>query len=240
MTKRIFVFLVGVLLAQLSIAQKEVVIKKKDRKKDVKLQTNMGDIIIRLSDSTPLHRDNFIKLVKQGFYDSVLFHRVIKNFMIQSGDPDSKNAPAGQPLGNGGPGYTIPAEFRATLFHKKGVIAAARLSDDVNPMKESSGSQFYITQGKIFTDGGLDSVETYRLNGRKIPQDQREVYKTIGGTPHLDQSYTVFGEVVKGLDVVDKIAAVATSKAQDRDKDRPLENEMIIKATLVKRKKYKK
>jgi cyclophilin family peptidyl-prolyl cis-trans isomerase len=238
MTTRILVSLVGVLLVQISVAQKEVVVKKKDRKKNVMLQTNMGDITIRLSDSTPLHRDNFLKLVKQGFYDSVLFHRVIKNFMIQSGDPNSKNAPAGQPLGNGGPGYTIPAEFRQTLFHKKGVIAAARQSDDVNPMKESSGSQFYITQGKIFTDAGLDSVETYRLNGRKIPQEHREVYKTIGGTPHLDQNYTVFGEVVKGLDVVDKIAAVATSKAQDRD--RPLENEMIIKATLVKRKKYKK
>jgi len=238
MTKRILVSLVSVLLVQISVAQKEVVVKKKDRKKDVILLTNMGNITIRLSDSTPLHRDNFLKLVKQGFYDSVLFHRVIKNFMIQSGDPNSKNAPAGQPLGNGSPGYTIPAEFRATLFHKKGVIAAARQSDDVNPMKESSGSQFYITQGKIFTDAGLDSVETYRLNGRKIPQEQREVYKTIGGTPHLDQNYTVFGEVVKGLDVVDKIAAVATSKAQDRD--RPLENEMIIKATLVKRKKYKK
>ena len=238
MTKRILVSLVSVLLVQISVAQKEVVVKKKDRKKDVILLTNMGNITIRLSDSTPLHRYNFLKLVKQGFYDSVLFHRVIKNFMIQSGDPNSKNAPAGQPLGNGSPGYTIPSEFRATLFHKKGVIAAARQSDDVNPMKESSGSQFYITQGKIFTDAGLDSVETYRLNGRKIPQDQREVYKTIGGTPHLDQNYTVFGEVVKGLDVVDKIAAVATSKAQDRD--RPLENVMIIKATLVKRKKYKK
>jgi len=238
MTKRIFLFLAGILFAQLIIAQKEVVVKKKDRKKDVRLQTSMGDILIRLSDSTPLHRDNFLKLVKQGFYDSVLFHRVIKNFMIQSGDPNSKHAPAGQPLGNGGPGYTIPAEFRATLFHKKGVIAAARQSDDVNPMKESSGSQFYITQGKIFTDAGLDSVETYRLNGRKIPPDQREVYKTIGGTPHLDQNYTVFGQVVKGLDVLDKIAGVVTSKAQDRD--RPLENVVIIKATLVKRKKSKK
>jgi peptidyl-prolyl cis-trans isomerase B (cyclophilin B) len=197
----------------------------------------MGDIAIRLSDSTPLHRDNFLKLVKQGFYDSVLFHRVIKNFMIQSGDPNSKNAPAGQPLGNGSPGYTIPAEFRTTLFHKKGTIAAARQGDDINPMKESSGSQFYITQGKIFTDAGLDSVETFRLSGRKIPQGQREIYKTIGGTPHLDQNYTVFGEVVKGLDVVDKIASVPTSRAQDRD--RPLENVLIVKATLIKRKKKK-
>ena len=238
MTKRILVFLIGILLAQVSIAQKEVTVKKKDRKKDVLLQTNMGDIAIRLSDSTPLHRDNFLKLVKEGFYDSVLFHRVIKNFMIQSGDPNSKNAPAGQPLGNGSPGYTIPAEFRTTLFHKKGIIAAARQGDDVNPMKESSGSQFYITQGKIFTDAGLDSVETFRLNGRKIPPGQREVYKTIGGTPHLDQNYTVFGEVVKGLDVVDKIATVPTSRAQDRD--RPLENVVIVKATLIKRKKNKK
>ena len=232
-----FLFL-ALLTLQIGIAQKEVVIKKKDRKKDVLLQTSMGDIIIRLSDSTPLHRDNFLKLVKEGYYDSVLFHRVIKNFMIQAGDPTSKNAPAGQPLGNGGPGYTVPAEFRATLFHKKGVIAAARQSDDVNPMKESSGSQFYITQGKIFTDAGLDSLETYRMNGRKIPADQREIYKTIGGTPHLDQNYTVFGEVVKGLDIIDKIAAVSTSKGVDRD--RPLENISIIKAKLIKRKKYKK
>ena len=238
MTKRILFLLISILLTQISIAQKEVVVKKKDRKRDVLLQTNIGDILIRLSDSTPLHRDNFLKLVKQGFYDSVLFHRVIKNFMIQSGDPDSKTAPGGQPLGNGGPGYTIPAEFRRALFHKKGIIAAARQSDDVNPGKESSGSQFYITQGKVFTDAGLDSVETYRLNGRKIPQDQREVYKTIGGTPHLDQNYTVFGEVISGLDVIDKIAAVATSKAQDRD--RPLENVVITKASLVKRKKFKK
>ncbi len=232
-----FLFL-ALLTIQISIAQKEVVVKKKDRKRDVLLQTSMGDIIIRLSDSTPLHRDNFLKLVKQGFYDSVLFHRVINNFMIQTGDPESKHASAGQPLGNGGPGYTVPAEFRATLFHKKGVIAAARQSDDVNPMKESSGSQFYITQGKIFTDAGLDSLETFRLKGRKIPPDQREIYKTIGGTPHLDQNYTVFGEVIKGLDIIDKIAAVPTSKGVDRD--RPLENISIIKAKLVKRKKYKK
>ena len=216
-------------------AQKDSTIKKKDRKRDVLLQTTMGDIVIRLSDSTPLHRDNFLKLVKVGFYDSVLFHRVIKDFMIQGGDPNSIRAAAAQPLGNGGPGYTVPAEFRKTLFHKKGVIAAARTGDNVNPTKASSGSQFYITQGRVYTDAGLDSVEKFRLNGRKIPAEQREVYKTIGGTPQLDQGYTVYGEVVKGLEVVDKIAAVQTSKAQDRD--RPLQDVRIIKATLIKRKR---
>ncbi len=227
------IFLVCTLFVGLSgFAQKDSAITKKDRKKDVLLHTNYGDIVIRLSDSTPLHRDNFLKLVKTHYYDSVLFHRVIKNFMIQGGDPDSKRAKPGEPLGEGGPAYTIPAEFRTTLFHKKGVIAAAR---DNNPEKASSGSQFYIVQGKIFTDAGLDSVETYRLNGKKIPADQREIYKTIGGTPHLDQNYTVFGEVVKGLDVVDKIAAVQTSKGEDRD--RPLEDVRIIKTKLIKRKK---
>jgi len=226
-------FLVGLLsMGMFSIAQKESVVTKKDRKRDVLFQTNYGDIVVRLSDSTPLHRDNFLKLVKTHYYDSVLFHRVIKNFMIQGGDPDSKHAKPGQPLGEGGPDYTIPAEFRTTLFHKKGVIAAAR---DNNPEKASSGSQFYIVQGKIFTEEGLDSVETYRLNGRKIPADQRKVYKTVGGTPHLDQNYTVFGEVVKGLDVVDKIASVSTSTGQDRD--RPLQDVRIIKAKLIKRKK---
>jgi peptidyl-prolyl cis-trans isomerase B (cyclophilin B) len=225
--KKVFACFTFLLVASISFAQKDSTVRKKDRKRDVLLQTSMGDIVIRLSDSTPLHRDNFLKLVKVGFYDSVLFHRVIKNFMIQGGDPNSKNAVAGKPLGNGGPAYTVPAEFRQTLFHKKGVIAAARNGDDVNPQKASSGSQFYITQGKIFTDAGLDSVETYRLK-RKIPAWQREVYKTIGGTPHLDQGYTVYGEVVKGLEVVDKIAAVQTSKGADRD--RPLEDVRIIKA----------
>jgi peptidyl-prolyl cis-trans isomerase B (cyclophilin B) len=231
MKKAVFLissFFIGLIV----FAQKGFIVRKKDRKRDVLLQTNYGDIIVRLSDSTPLHRDNFLKLVKTHYYDSVLFHRVIKNFMIQAGDPNSKHARPGEPLGEGGPDYTIPAEFRATLFHKKGVIAAAR---DNNPEKASSGSQFYIVQGKIFTDAGLDSVETYRLNGRKIPADEREVYKTIGGTPHLDQNYTVFGEVVKGLEVVDKIASVPTSKGQDRD--RPLEDVRIIKAKLIKRKK---
>ena len=217
-------------------AQKDSTIKKKDRKRDVLMQTTMGDMVIRLSDSTPLHRDNFLKLVKVGYYDSVLFHRVIKYFMIQGGDPNSKRAEAGKPLGDGSPGYTVPAEFRKTLFHKKGALAAARMGDNINPSKASSGSQFYIAQGKIFTDAGLDSLETTRLNGRKIPAEQREVYKTIGGTPHLDQGYTVYGEVVKGLDVIDKIAAVQTSRGQDRD--RPLQDVRIIKAKLIKRKRH--
>jgi cyclophilin family peptidyl-prolyl cis-trans isomerase len=235
--RKIVVFISFFLLTLSCIAQKDSTIKKKDRKRDVLLETTMGDIVIRLSDSTPLHRDNFLKLVKVGFYDSVLFHRVIKDFMIQSGDPNSRSAPAGIPLGNGGPDYTIPAEFRTTLFHKKGVVAAARQGDNVNPQKASSGSQFYIVVGKIFTDAELDMLETNRLNGRKITADQREVYKTTGGTPHLDQGYTVFGEVVKGLEVVDKIATVQTSKGADRD--RPIENVRIIRATLIKRKKLR-
>jgi peptidyl-prolyl cis-trans isomerase B (cyclophilin B) len=233
--KKFFILGINLFLVITCIAQKDSTIKKKDRKRDVLMQTTMGDIVIRLSDSTPLHRDNFLKLVKVGYYDSVLFHRVIKDFMIQGGDPNSKRAPAGQPLGNGGPGYTVPAEFRKTLFHKKGVIAAARTGDNMNPTKASSGSQFYIVQGKVFTDAGLDSVETFRLNGRKIPAEQRAVYKTIGGTPHLDQGYTVYGEVVKGMDVIDKIAAVQTSTGQDRD--RPLQDVRIIKTKLIKRKR---
>jgi len=218
-----------------AFAQKDSTIRKKDRKRDVELITSYGNIILRLSDSTPLHRDNFLKLVKTGYYDGVLFHRVIQNFMIQSGDPNSKTTQPGEPLGNGGPGYTVPAEFKTSLFHKKGTLAAARMGDNVNPQKASSGSQFYIVQGKVFTDAGLDSLETFRLNGRKIPQEQREIYKTLGGVPHLDQGYTVFGEVVKGMDVLDKIAATVTSKGQDRD--RPIEDIRIIKAKLIKKKK---
>jgi peptidyl-prolyl cis-trans isomerase B (cyclophilin B) len=234
MKKYLFFFLTS-LITLSAFSQKDSTIRKRDRKRDVLLQTNYGDIVLRLYDSTPLHRDNFLKLVKTGYYDGVLFHRVINHFMIQGGDPNSRNAKAGEPLGEGGPGYTIPAEFRVTIFHKKGVLAAAREGDNVNPLKASSGSQFYIVQGKQFTDAGLDSVETFRLKGRKIPADQRETYKTIGGTPHLDQNYTVFGEVVKGLEVVDTIAALPTSKATDRD--RPLKDVVIVKAKLVKRKR---
>lgn len=206
-------------------------LRKKDLKKDVLIETSLGTIRVRLSDSTPLHRDNFLKLVKQHYYDSILFHRVIRQFMIQAGDPQSKLAKTGEPLGNGGPGYTVPAEIKRTLFHKKGVLAAARTGDNVNPQRASSGSQFYIVQGKIHTDQSLDSIETFRLNGRKIPAEQRQVYKTLGGTPHLDQSYTIFGEVVSGLAVLDSIAAQPTSKGRDR----PLTDIRIIRMKLVKR-----
>lgn len=208
-------------------------LRKKDLKKDVQVITTKGEFIIRLSDSTPLHRDNFLKLVKQHYYDSILFHRVMKNFMVQAGDPNSKRAEKGKPLGNGGPDYKIPAEFVRSFLHRKGVLAAARTADDVNPKKESSGSQFYIVQGKVHTDASLDSVETFRLNGRKIPEEHRKIYKTIGGSPHLDQSYTIFGEVIKGFDVIDSIASVAVSRG--RDLNRPLEDVRILKMKLVKR-----
>ena len=222
----------------MTVFSQDSTIHKKDRKRDVLLVTSLGDIVIRLSDSTPLHRDNFLKLVKLHYFDGILFHRVIENFMIQAGDPNSRNAASGIGLGNGGPFYTIPAEFRPSLFHKKGMIAAARTGDKENPLKASSGSQFYLTQGKKFTEAGLDSVETIRLKGRKIPADQREVYKTLGGIPHLDQNYTVFGEVIKGIEVIDRIAAVPTSKATT-DRDRPLEDVKIIEAKLIKRHKNK-
>lgn len=217
-------------------SQQNIKLKKRDRKKDVELITSEGTIVLRLYDSTPLHRDNFLRLVKSHFYDSILFHRVIKNFMIQAGDPDSKDARARKPLGNGDLGYTIPAEFRQTLFHKKGVLAAAREGDNVNPDKKSSASQFYIVQGRTFTDRQLDSIEIVRLHGYKLPPAHREVYKTIGGTPQLDQNYTIFGEIVSGLDVVDKIALMPTSKGKDMD--RPLRDIRILKAKLIKRERH--
>jgi cyclophilin family peptidyl-prolyl cis-trans isomerase len=214
-------------------AQPAIKLTKKDRKRDIEFVTTDGTIVLRLSDSTPLHRDNFLMLVKSHFYDSLLFHRVIQNFMIQGGDPKSKNAQPGQVLGDSSLPYSIPAEFRVTLFHKRGVLAAARESDDVNPEKQSSSSQFYIVQGKKYTDAALDSVETIRLK-RKIPEYQREVYKTIGGAPFLDQNYTIFGEVVRGMATVEKIAAQQTSKGEDTD--RPFNDVRIITAHLIKRK----
>jgi len=208
-------------------------LRKHDLNKDIEMVTDKGTMVIRLSDLTPLHRNNFLLLVKQHYYDSILFHRVINHFMIQAGDPGSKNAKPSAQLGDGGPAYTIPAEFTAELFHKKGVIAAARQGDDVNPAKASSGSQFYIVQGRVFTDAGLDSVETFRLKGRKLPATHRAVYKTLGGAPHLDSAYTVFGEVINGLAVIDSIAKTPTNGRQGGD--RPLQNIRIISARLVNR-----
>lgn len=180
----------------------------KPKNQYVKISTAKGEVIIKLYNETPLHRDNFIKLAKEGFYNGTLFHRVIKSFMIQGGDPNSKTAKPDSLLGNGDVGYTIPAEFNPNLFHKKGVLAAAR---DNNPAKASSGCQFYIVQGKVFTDSLLTVTETNRLKFR-LPEWQREVYKTVGGAPHLDQNYTVFGEVISGLEMVDTIAESVTDK----------------------------
>ncbi|MDR2836040.1 MAG: peptidylprolyl isomerase [Bacteroidales bacterium] len=193
----------------------------------VKIETSKGTMTIMLYDETPLHRDNFIKLVKEGFYNDLLFHRVIKNFMIQGGDPNSKNAPEGAALGNGGPGYTIPAEFNTKYFHKKGALSAARLGDQVNPQKESSGSQFYVVQGLVYTDMQLDQFEN-RMNV-KYTKAQRDTYTTIGGAPYLDSQYTVFGEVIDGLDVIDKIASVETLPG-----DRPKEDVKILNVTIIK------
>src|SRR5580698_3106807 len=195
----------------------------------VRIKTAYGTCIIRLYNETPKHRDNFIKLVKQGFYNGTLFHRVIQNFMIQGGDPDSKDTTKAKPgaeLGNGDVGYTIPAEFRDSLFHKRGVLAAAR---DDNPSKASSGCQFYIVEGKRFTDGKLDTLEQTRLKGHKIPAWEREYYQSVGGVPHLDHNYTVYGEVVIGIDMVDRIAAVKTDKNDRPVADIPMTVELLTK-----------
>jgi len=195
----------------------------------VRIKTGYGDCIIRLYNETPLHRDNFIKLTKKGFYNGTLFHRVIQNFMIQGGDPDSKDtlkAKPGLELGNGDVGYTIPAEIKDSIFHKRGVLAAAR---DDNPTKASSGCQFYIVEGRRFTKGHLDTLENTRLKGRKIPQLQRDYYTTVGGVPHLDQNYTVYGEVVSGIDMVDRIAAVKKDECDRPATDVPMRVELLSK-----------
>jgi peptidyl-prolyl cis-trans isomerase B (cyclophilin B) len=212
----------------------DVRVRKKDRKRDVMMVTDSGSIVLRLSDSTPLHRDNFIKLVKLHFYEDVSFHRVIQGFVIQAGDPATKKN-KGDTLGIKNPKYTVPAEIRQSFYHKRGMLAAARMGDDVNPEKKSSGTQFYIVQGRIFSPESLDSVETHRLKGKKISADRRAVYQTVGGIPHLDQNYTIFGEVVSGMEVVDKIAATKTTGRQGNDK--PLKDIKIQKVTLVRRTK---
>ena len=232
----------------------------------VKIQTMLGDIVVRLYDETPIHRDNFIKLAKEGYYDGTLFHRVIKDFMIQGGDPDSKGAPAGKMLGVGGPDYTLEAEIKDGLFHKRGALAAARQGDQVNPKRRSSGSQFYIVWGQVYNEGQLrqfskqlkmqriqdifnqlaaarkaEIMQMRRERNRAglqelqdqlaaeaekqaagytgLSEEQQRIYSTVGGTPHLDGQYTVFGEVEQGLDVVEMIQSSATGRG-----DRPIDD----------------
>ncbi len=240
----------------------------------VKIQTTLGDIVVRLYDETPIHRDNFVKLVKEGYYDGTLFHRVIKDFMIQGGDPDSKGAPADKMLGVGGPDYTLEAEIKDNLFHKRGALAAARQGDHVNPERRSSGSQFYIVWGQVYSEGQLsqfskqlkmqqiqqafntlaashrDEIMQMRrernqaglqalqeklvkeaesqVTGGGLTEEQKKIYSTIGGTPHLDGQYTVFGEVEEGLDIVEMIQNTATGRG-----DRPVDDiEMKIAILL--------
>lgn len=188
----------------------------------VLIETNYGSMVIQLSDSTPGHRDNFVKLVEEGFYEDLLFHRVIKDFMIQGGDPNSRGAEPTARLGNGGPGYTLPAEIRADHVHVKGALAAARQGDQVNPLKASSGSQFYLVHGKTYNEMELAKTEE-RVRaiapGFQYSNEAKEAYATSGGTPFLDMGYTVFGHVTEGMNVVDSIAAVQTRRG-----DRPMED----------------
>jgi cyclophilin family peptidyl-prolyl cis-trans isomerase len=193
----------------------------------IEIETDMGNIEVQLYAATPKHRDNFVKLVKENYYTGMLFHRVINTFMIQAGDPDSKGAKSGVVLGNGGPGYNIPAELEADYYHTKGALAAARMPDQVNPEKESSGSQFYIVQGSSVSDQLLDKIES--MYGFKYTDAQRELYKKVGGTPHLDKNYTIFGQVVAGMEVIDKIAAVRTDA-----NNRPGEDIKIKKMRIKK------
>jgi len=197
-------------------------VEPEKKNKMVEIITDFGTMKVRLYDETPLHRDNFIKLVEEGFYNDLLFHRVIKNFMIQGGDPNSRGAEPTTQLGNGGPGYTIPAEIKPGLFHKKGVLSAARLGDQMNPERASSGSQFYLVQGQKVPAATLQQFAA--RSGFTYTPEQIEAYETVGGTPHLDGQYTVFGEVVEGLDVIDKIAAVQTAPG-----DRPVQD---VKMTM--------
>ena len=198
---------------------------QKEKPTYVLIETDMGNIKIELYDETPLHKENFVKLVNEGFYDGLLFHRIIDKFMIQGGDPDSKNARPGQPLGMGGPGYLIDAEIGAPHF--RGTVAAARTGGAANPDKKSSGSQFYIVHGRTFNDAELDAFE--RMKGITYNEVQRNKYKEEGGAPALDMDYTVFGEVVEGIEVVDQIVI-----APKDSRDRPKEDIRMNRVTIVK------
>lgn len=219
---RIFYLVVLVFIVSCSASKKAGKTKAEQK---VMITTDYGTMVLKLYNKTPLHRNNFIKLVKEHFYDSLLFHRVIKGFMVQGGDPESKHAKPGEIIGEGSLKYTIPAEFDTAYFHKKGALAAARESDN-NPQKRSGSTQFYIVEGKTFTNAEMDKIEE-KLH-IKIPEDHREIYRTIGGTPFLDMSYTVFGEVISGLDVMDKIAHLPVD-----DNNRPLQN-VRMKISLIK------
>ena len=191
----------------------------------VKIQTMLGDIVVRLYDETPIHRDNFVKLVKEGYYDGTLFHRVIKDFMIQGGDPDSKGAPTGKMLGVGGPDYTLEAEIKDGLFHKRGALAAARQGDEVNPERRSSGSQFYIVWGQKYNEGQLRQfskqlrMQKVQAEFNALAAEHRAEIMQMRRDPHLDGQYTVFGEVEEGLEVVEMIQGTATGRA-----DRPVDD----------------
>ncbi|MDR3128729.1 MAG: peptidylprolyl isomerase [Tannerellaceae bacterium] len=195
----------------------------------VLIETDLGKIKVKLYNETPQHRDNFIKNVSAKLYDGILFHRVIKHFMIQAGDVNSKTATADTPLGNGDLGYTIPAEFiYPKYFHKRGALCAARTGDHVNPEKASSASQFYIVTGKYYTDMELDKME--RVTGMAFTSEQRQAYMKDGGAPHLDGAYTVFGEVIDGMKIVDEIQSSPTG-----NQDRPLKDICIKSAAIVKK-----
>lgn len=202
-------------------------VQAQDARTLVLIDTDMGKIKVKLFNDTPLHRDNFIKNVKEHRYDGLLFHRVIKQFMIQGGDINSKDAPIEQHLGDGDPGYTIPAEIvYPKYFHRRGMLCAARTGDDENPERASSATQFYIVTGKFFTGMELDKME--KSEGRTFTAEEREAYMLQGGAPHLDNKYTIFGEVVQGMKVVDKIQFVDTN-----DEDRPLKNIAIKSMKIV-------
>ena len=200
--------------------------KQDEKMQTVLISTDLGDMTVVLYNETPEHRDNFLRLAQEGFFNDLLFHRVIDGFMIQAGDPHSRDAAPGERLGSGGPGYTVVAEIQDGLFHQKGALSAARQGDQVNPEKRSSGSQFYIVQGRRWSEQELDMMAKNR--GIEFTADQVDKYTNVGGTPHLDNEYTVFGQVIAGLDVIDKIATVRTGPG-----DRPVEDVKIKSITVI-------
>ncbi len=226
---RFFLVLVALLLCLGTQAGKK---RKKECRSVVRLETTMGNIRIALSDLTPVHRDNFLRLAEEGFYDGVLFHRVIEDFMVQAGDPDSRGAAPDSLLGNGGPGYTLPAEIVfPELCHLRGSVAAAREGDDVNPEFRSSGSQFYIVWGERMRKASMERVLAHLAEkGVELDRFMVNDYQMIGGTPHLDGTYTVFGQVIEGLEVVEAMQGVDTDA-----NDRPLEDVVIVRAVVEQR-----